>query len=540
MESQNLENTTVSYLWGQFDFNGKHWYDLNSNDELCLKPHFWNPRSFVICKLHSNTFDATLHTLIEKFTNIQQDFDALETEWKNTTEPYKLNGRYEKLKDYILHSKAVGNIIPILETIKHRFATIQEALAANYKARLDIVEKAEALQHSTDFKTTHQSFKDLLEAWKAAPPVEKNKLDALWQRIENARQHFFEIKRAQQEDLEKQLMANLDLKLELCEKAEALANSTDWKTTTELFKELTEAWKQIGRVVSVEKNDELWNRFISAQNSFFNAKRNHFEIVQHEQEENARLKEQIINTIESIDIENCNWKETADKVSQLTEEWKTIGRVPKEKSDEMWNRLQEAKTRFYNAKRKYGEQVRISLEDNLAKKQALLNRIEKIKNSNQWRETTIEINALLDEWKSIGPIPRDLSNKMWEQFIQARNVFFDRKDKDRETRQQLFFDKLESRIAKTVEFLAKLEAELVDDHNKIAEFTENAATLQEGNAKDMELKTHLISLIENIQQKIPARKRKIEEVTQQLAELEAMKKKQMQHEEASPTADTDN
>lgn len=519
MEQNLNEELTVSRLWQDINFEGKQNYALSEHDELLLQVNGFSQNGYVISRLNAQTFDTTIATLKLKFEEIVRDIESLHQEWSQADDKLKLAGRVEKTKDYLLHAKAIGDIAPLLNSLVTKQEEITQLYQANYQKRLALVEQAEQLKDAADIKATNQAYKDLIEAWRAAPPIEKHKLDQLWQRIEQARNIFFERKRDHQEEYEKQMLANLDLKLELCEQAEALQDSEDWKETTENYKQFTESWKQIGRVMSHEKNEELWNRFITAQNKFFDRKRQHFEHINAEQEENLQQKLAIINRIEDIDIEHCSWKESSDLVNQLTEAWKVLGRVPKEQSDIVWNRFQEAKNRFYDAKRKHAEQHRLSLEDNLAKKQALINRIEKIKHSTHWRDTTVEINGLMAEWKAIGPIPRELSNELWETFIQARNYFFERKDADRVQKQDQFNQKIDNRIQQTKEFLDKLKFELEDDKQKVIEFRANVNRLSGDNAKDEELRNHMDNLANTIEAKIPNRERKIVEVEAQLQEL---------------------
>src|SRR5690606_18306990 len=144
------------------------------------------------------------------------------------------------------------------------------------------------------------------------PFVEKEVSDRLWAQIEEARNHFYERKRAFQESVEKEMMQNLDLKLELCEKAEALSQSENWKETAEVYKQLMEQWKNIGRVATAEKNDELWNRFVSAKNIFFDRKAVHQGQIMEEQEANYIAKLKLVELAESIK-ESTKWKETADQ-----------------------------------------------------------------------------------------------------------------------------------------------------------------------------------------------------------------------------------
>lgn len=536
MEANNNEVVTVSDLWNQAVIQEKHLYRLNDNDELIFTTG--NGPDVTICRLSADTFHTTIETLQQKFREIKDNISSLQDEWDHTEDKTRLYGKLDKTRDYLLRAKVIGNIGELLKEVDTRISLIQQLFQEHYNIRIALVEKAESLKDHEDFRAANQEFKDLLEAWKQAPAIEKHKLDQLWQRIENARTHFFTRKRQHQEDMEKQLLENLDLKLELVEKAEALSNSTEWKATTETYKALTEQWKGIGRVVSAEKNEELWNRFIGAQNAFFDQKRLHFEQINAEQEENYSKKTAIVEAIEAINTDDCNWRNETDKIAALSEEWKNTGRVPKEHSDSIWQRFQEAKNRFFDAKRKHSEQVRLYQEDNLAKKQALINRIEKIKHSTQWRETTAEISSLMEEWKTIGTVPsKELSNELWEQFIGARNFFLGRKDADRENRKKQFYDRIDNRIEQTRDFLGKLQSELEDDKAKIAEFTESLSQLNTANQKDAELQKHLEHLIASLESKYPQRVQKIQDVEQQLEELLTKKAALIREQQSENTAE---
>src|SRR6185437_1995690 len=194
-----------------------------------------------------------------------------------------------------------------------------------------------------------------------------------------------------------------DLKMELVEKAEGLAQSEDWKDTSEVFRQLMEQWKNTGRTIP-EKNEELWNRFITAKNTFYDRKKEHFESIQQEQEANYLVKLSLVEKAEAMK-DSTNWSGTAQAFSDIMEEWKNIGRVPAEKADELWNRLIASKEHFFNAKRQHFETFKLSLEDNLAQKMALLKRAEELKNSTRWHEATDEMNEMMVEWKKIGAVP---------------------------------------------------------------------------------------------------------------------------------------
>lgn len=524
MENNVLPNNepTIKERWETLDFNGIADYECKDNGEVHIKENKLYPTR-LITVLEHNTFAHITKALLEKYQEIVHQLETLNSEWHHTQDKIKLAAKIEKLKDYILKVPALGNIAALLEDLVSKEKEISNIYEANTLVREAIVNKAIALQDSDQWKETTLAYKDIIEEWKNSPVVPKDVMETLWAKIEDARNHFYENKRKHQEAYEGQLMQNLDLKLELCEKSEALADSEDWKETTQKYKELNEVWKTIGRVASAEKNDELWNRFISAQNTFFEKKKINFERINAEQIANLALKQAIVTKAEAVK-DSTQWKETTSLLAELTEEWKNIGRVPKEEADQLWNAFQAAKDHFFSKKREHVEQHKLSLEDNYAKKSALVSRIQKLQYSTNWRETTDEINELMNEWKQIGPVPVAYKDSLWESFITARNEFFKRKDENREQRKQQFFNKIDSRIEQTKEFLDKLKFQQEDDINKINEFKTNIDQLSDDNPKDAELKKHLQQLIRNIEFKLPQRVTKIQEVEAQLNEL--LEKKQ--------------
>lgn len=522
---QNAEMNVTAEMWAELNFQGKEFCTLNGNQELVLSatPH---SEERVLAVLNVENYITVINALCEKFKEVTSKVNEVETEWAQTTEKLKLNGKVSRTKDYVARANAIGDYAPLLQNLHAKEEEIKAVLNHNLAEKMKLVDKAEALKESEEWKQTTEEFKTIINNWKTAHPLDKSKNEQLWERIEQARSHFYERKRKHQEGIEQDMMQNLDLKLELCELAEKCALSEDWKKTSDLLKELMDKWKTVGHVASVDKNEELWNRFIGARNTFFDRKKQHFEQINVEQEANYALKIALVEKAESL-TESTDWKETTAIHNQIMDEWKSIGRVPFEKSEEIWSRLQVARDKFFTAKRQNAEEHRVNLEDNYAQKQAILNRAEALKNSENWRETTDEMNELLTEWKKIGYIPREYGDTIWEAFIAARQHFFNRKDADREKRKTRFQNQLNTRYQQTKQFLDKIVEELTDEENKLVEFNESLSNTEEnGNAKDMELRKHLQNLIQQIERKLPARKNKIEEVKQQLAELEQRKAEQ--------------
>jgi len=527
MENENLQDQIVNKptvappvmeIWAQLQFDGKENFLIDEQGNILLRAADHYPERTIGSVSDANA-TTLLNMLIEKFNEVKEKVTQSLAELEAPQELIRAQGKLQRLHTYLLNVCALGDFPHLFALIEQHQKNISQLLQANEAIRLQLVQKAEALRDAPEFKATTEEFRALIEEWKNAPFVEKSVSDQLWERIEAARNYFYERKRAYQQDIEIEMMQNLDLKLELCEKAEALSHSTDWKNTTEAYKQLMEQWKGIGRVASAEKNEELWTRFINAKNIFFDRKAEHQQQIMAEQEANYQAKLKLVEEAEAIKT-NTNWKETADRYAAIMEEWKAIGRVPYEKADEIWNRLQEAKNHFYSAKREHAESYRLNLEDNYAQKKALLDRMETLKDSIDWRTATDEINELWATWKSIGPIPREYGDSLWEQFVAARQYFFKRKDDDREARKQRFTQQIKSRLEQSHTFLATLKSELEEDENRLSEFMDILSNHPDEDTKDKEIKANLQKLVEQLERKIPNKRAKIADVEAQIRELE--------------------
>lgn len=519
----NSDVTAVDALktwWDNADFNGKEFCEVKENGDLVLKKTESHKERTIGTLTPENAAMVT-RALLEKFPEVEARVDEVAAEWNASEDRVKLIGKVSRLKEYLLHTSAIGDFNRLLEKVTGWEQTLHELVQNNYKVKLELIEKAEKLSEENEhWKETTQELKEMVEQWKNLGYVEKERNDALWARMEAARNKFFERKRQHHEDQEKEMLQNLDLKMEIVENAEKYAASEDWKEATEYFRQLMDQWKAVGRTIP-EKNEELWNRFILAQNNFFERKRAHFEAIKLEQEANYALKVAIIEKAEAIK-DSTDWSKTAQAYAGLMDEWKSVGRVPIEKADELWNQFNEAKEVFFSNRRQHQEVLRITLEDNYAQKLGLLKRAEELKHSNQWREATEEINELMNEWKKIGPVPREHMNTVWEQFITARKFFFERKDADRERRKQQVEKQFEHVFSKTENFLHQLKTELKEEEERLADFRNALENVTPGN-KEEELRNHLNKLIAQCEVKIKHKQTKMEEVQVQLEELKTKK-----------------
>ncbi|MES2703401.1 MAG: DUF349 domain-containing protein [Bacteroidota bacterium] len=513
------QNFDLNSWWEAQAFAGKELYKIDDAGALTLTAHS-NIKERVVANITAENADAVVKNLIEKFEAVEARVKEMEVEWLAAEDKLKLSDKVGHLKEYLGTVNALGDMQKPALLVHDWEHTIYKLTEEVYAEKLKLVELAEGLGQSDQWKETTQAFKDITDKWKASGHLDRNRNDKLWNRIEAARTAFYNRKREHHQEEEKDLLHNLDLKLDLVERAEALTHSQEWKKTTEIFHKLTEEWKTIGHTLS-KKNEELWQRFIAAKSNFFERKREHSLRVQQEHAVNSAMKMALVDRAEALK-DSMEWNVATQEYATLMEEWKKTGRVSHEKGEELWKRFTEARDHFFNAKRQHTEHIRGEQEENYAKKKALLDKADRIKNNTHWSDTTAEMNELLDEWKKIGNAGKAHSNKLWEDFLAARKHFFARKDASRDQRKQNFEVQKVARIDQARGFIMRLEMEIKEEEAKIADFKVDIENITPGK-KAEELRQHLAKLIEDGAKNIKRLHEKLAASKDELADAEAKK-----------------
>ncbi len=494
----------VQSWWNELSFDGKESFTLTEDGKLLLHAG-QEGKERLIAEVSEENHATVLDPLKEKYAQLQTRTAELTNEFQASEDKLKLADKIQSLKQQLTNAAVIGDTNKLLADLAPMEQAINAIYDEHYAMRLKLAEEAEAHAENSEWKETTNALREIIEKWKQSGHTDKHRSDKLWNRIEAARTKFNERKQKYFEEQEKDLLGNLDLKLDLVEQAESLINSAEWKKTSETFHRLTNEWKTIGHTLS-KKNEELWQRFIAAKSAFFDRKREHSDRIAQEQEQSFIVKSALVEKAEALK-DSTEWNNTAIAYAALMEEWKKAGRVGGEKGDDLWNRFLAAQETFFSAKKRHTEEIRTMHEQNYSKKSELLQRAERIKNSTNWNDTTAELNELLDEWKTIGPVAREHSNRIWEEFIAARKHFFARKDASREQRKQHYEQVKTVRSTQAREMVAKLLTDIREEEDKLVDFKSALENITPGKKAD-ELKKHLQQLLVDGEQKIKRLKEK--------------------------------
>jgi hypothetical protein len=278
----------------------------------------------------------------------------------------------------------------------------------NLEHKIELIKKVDALKEEKSARRALNYLHKYHDDFKNTGPVPKEHSEEIWQRFKAASDAIVEEKNKDLDALKEQRHENLRLKTLLCEKVEQMAeithkSSKDWKKKTEEINAIFEEWKTIGRVPSAN-NDEIWDRFRSARNTFLSNKKKFFKSQSADREDNLKLKVQICEKAESIK-DSKDFNKTADILKSLQAKWKEIGPVPEKDSDAVWKRFRAACDEFFMHRDITFKARKEEEAENLVKKKALLEKLEKIATIEKSDEAFAELKSLQKEWMSIGFVP---------------------------------------------------------------------------------------------------------------------------------------
>lgn len=254
---------------------------------------------------------------------------------------------------------------------KHQqhFEELKAKEQGNYEAKQAICEKIEsidctALKTFADWDEKTNEVIALQSEWKTIGFAPQKLNVKIFERFRAACDAFFKAKSEFYKTIKTEKNENLQRKIALAERAEALKDSTDWKKTTEELTRLQKEWKTIGSV-SKKYSDAVWNRFISACDYFFEQKKNMFAGQKSEEQANLAAKLELIEQIESIP-EDADPAEALKTVKELQEKWNSIGFVPFKEKDKIYKRFIASVDKWYDSYRQGVSDRRISaFKDNI-------------------------------------------------------------------------------------------------------------------------------------------------------------------------------
>lgn len=319
-----------------------------------------------------------------------------------------------------------------MNVIKEKRAEAQKELERvreeNYLRKQAILDRLKTMVESADTESvSYDDFQAIQQEWRDIKDVPPEKAAELWKTYQMYTEKFYDIRKLNNMFREYDFKKNLEIKTRICEQAEKLAEEEDVVVAFRQLQKLHQEFRETGPVAK-DLREEIWNRFKEASTLINRRHQEHFEAIKKSENESLEQKIAICEIIEGINYDEltgyAKWNEKTQEVLALQDKWKTLGFAPQKHNQKVFERFRAACDTFFSRKAEFFKSSKENLAANLAKKTALCEQAEALKDSTDWKATSEKLAALQKEWKAIGPVPKKQSEAIWKRFVAACDAFF--------------------------------------------------------------------------------------------------------------------
>ncbi|MCC5928841.1 MAG: DUF349 domain-containing protein [Cyclobacteriaceae bacterium] len=310
------------------------------------------------------------------------------------------------------------------------YNSLEEQKERNLAAKMAILEKLRGIVDSDETQASVKEIKDIQEEWKNVGPVPPQQVKNLWanynaliDRYYDKRSIYFELKELDRKK-------NLEIKNEIVDKAERLSQLDNIKDAIKDLNDLHEEFKHVGPVPADEQ-EALWQRFKTASDAVYARRKEFYDSLKDELNKNLEAKQVLADKVQEFSDFNSDkitdWNAKTKAILELQKQWEAIGGLPREAAREVNKKFWNAFKSFFNHKGQFFKKIEESRLDNLKQKEALVEKAEAVKDSEDFAGTAEELKNLQRQWKEIGPVPERFRNQVYDKFKAACDHFFNRK-----------------------------------------------------------------------------------------------------------------
>ncbi len=299
----------------------------------------------------------------------------------------------------------------------------------NLENRQNIIEKLKHLYTNTEAGTNlFKAIREIKEEWQNAGQVAKSEFKLLNNNYFHHLNQFYAMLDMNKEYMEQEFAHNLEKRQHIIERAKELENEPSVQKALNELQYLHKLWKEEAEPVAEEFREKTWEEFREISNKIHERKTELSAQIDAEQNANLEKKNSIIEEIKKLTSpENANhnyWQNAIKKVEDLRNEFLKTGSVPRKISNQNWTDFKTHLRSFNNSKNEFYKSLKNTQQKNLDDKMKLIQTAQDNMNSEDWETTVPLFKKLQEEWKNIGHVPRSMTNKIWEDFREACNNFF--------------------------------------------------------------------------------------------------------------------
>ncbi|WP_029298786.1 DUF349 domain-containing protein [Chryseobacterium hispalense] len=306
----------------------------------------------------------------------------------------------------------------------------EEEQKKNLEHRQNIIERLKNLYTNSEPGTNlFKSIREIKEDWSHAGQVAKSEFKILNNNYFHHLNQFYQMLDLNKEFLEQEYSHNLEKRQHIIERAKQLEQEPVIQKALNELQYLHKLWKEEAEPVAEEFREKTWEEFKEISNKIHERKSELSAAIETEQNENLEKKNQIIAEIKKLSepSENSNhnyWQNAIKRVEELRSDFLKTGSVPRKLSNQNWNDFKTTLRAFNTTKNTYYKSLKGSQQANLEEKLKLIQTAKDNQNNEEWDIAVPLFKKLQEDWKKIGHVPKSMTNKIWDEFRDACNAFF--------------------------------------------------------------------------------------------------------------------
>ena len=447
--------------------------DDESEDDETTKKSIYEDLSLdkLVAELQHLLKGADILSIRNKVERIRSSFNQkFQQELKTKKEEFIASGGNALDFHYSSNVKSTFNDLFFEYKTKRElhYKKLEEEQKENLQKRLVLIDKLKDLIDNAEPSTMYNQFKELQEKWRAIGKIPRSKYNDTWRTYHHHVERFYDLLHLSNDFRDLDFKHNYEEKLKLVERAEELAKSEDLPKAFKELQVLHKMWKEDIGPVAREHREEIWNRFSNATKKIHEKRHQLQEQLEVLYVENAAKKREVISKIydlvegEVIDSHKV-WQQKIKTLEKLRNDFFNLGKVPRADNENIWKEFKEATRKFNREKNAFYKKIKKDQQLNLEKKNALVEKAEAYKDSENWDEATEVMKQIQAEWKTIGHVPRKFSDKIWKRFKDACNHYFNRlhNEQDEENKEHI------EAFNKKKDLLANLKSQ-ADDNKSLS------------------------------------------------------------------------
>ena len=336
--------------------------------------------------------------------------------------------------DFQFTSSVKGDYNSLLSDYKKQrdahYNAIDKQMNDNLDKRVQVIEGLKSLIENADANTMYKEFRVLQDTWRSIGAVSKTRYNDTWKTYHHHVERFYDLLHLSNDFRDLDFKNNLEEKLKIILKAEALAASADVNEAFKELQELHKIWKEDIGPVAKDVREDVWQKFSAITKEIHDKRHEHFRDMKSKYQDIIALKLAVVERFNAYDTSNNkthkDWQNSIVETEKLRQEYFNAGKLPYAKSEEVWQKFKTATKKFNSSKNHFYKDEKSEQQENLKKKIALIEIAESLKESEDWEIATEAMKKVQADWKKIGHVPRKFSDDIWNKFKAACNSYFDR------------------------------------------------------------------------------------------------------------------